>query len=304
MVCPPFCHQELQAHHPEFDGKLRTTSIGDIYEAVRASQETGVCNEMRETHPCQPFTGARSLVLTCARPFDLLLGIEASCNTTVMLEGGVMAKQNKKQERLKGAPTRENSQEFDGKIQRNVAKNVQYFIWPHIFLVILSKVPAITALHQVLVNSVDHLSGASFKLPHLQSYAPQALASDSLPPLKPRPQPSFFTHVFPLKSCPTQIPTCFKSTRFKLLSSCLQPCMVPPSLGVSSLSGDMLHALEECAWSSSLWLLVLGILAYPSGLRGKASVDMWFGFQGLPITSVPALGTFGFSNANLQDPPQ
>ncbi|KAJ7809543.1 hypothetical protein B0H14DRAFT_2865973 [Mycena olivaceomarginata] len=25
------------------------------------------------------------------------------------------------------------------------------------------------------------------------------------------------------------------------------------------LSGDMLHTLEECAWSSSLWLLVLGM---------------------------------------------
>ncbi|KAJ7883649.1 hypothetical protein B0H14DRAFT_3747130 [Mycena olivaceomarginata] len=43
-------------------------------------------------------------------------------------------------------------------IQRKVAKNVQHFVWPHIFLVILSKVPAITALHQVLVNSVDQMS--------------------------------------------------------------------------------------------------------------------------------------------------
>ncbi|KAJ7789288.1 hypothetical protein B0H14DRAFT_3162131 [Mycena olivaceomarginata] len=232
MVCPPFCHQELQAHHPEFDGKLRTTSIGDIYEAVRASQETVVCNEMRETHPCQPFTGARSLVLTCARPFDLLLGIEASCNTTVMLEGGVMAKQNKKQERLKGAPTRENPQEFDGK---------------------------------VLVNSVDHLSGASFKLPHLQSYAPQALASDSLPP----PQASAST--FFLYTCfPAQILS-HSNPHLLQVYSLQASVKLPSTLYGSSvfgrlivLSGDMLHALEECAWSSSLWLLVLDLHILPA----------------------------------------
>ncbi|KAJ7875129.1 hypothetical protein B0H14DRAFT_2568902 [Mycena olivaceomarginata] len=57
------CRKERRRAETELDGKLRTNSIGDIYAAVRA-----------------------------VRPS---LGIGASCNTTVMLEGGAMANKAK-----------------------------------------------------------------------------------------------------------------------------------------------------------------------------------------------------------------
>jgi hypothetical protein len=52
----------------ELDGKLRTNSIRDIYEAVRASQQTAVRSEMRDAN-CPP--APSPLVLTHARPFNL-----------------------------------------------------------------------------------------------------------------------------------------------------------------------------------------------------------------------------------------
>ncbi|KAJ7356936.1 hypothetical protein DFH08DRAFT_802884 [Mycena albidolilacea] len=139
---------------------------------------------------------------------------------------------------------------------------------------------------------------------HLKPWPQTPFPPSSPVPLKPRPQPSFFTHVFPLKSCPTQI-LCLSLQVYLLQAS----VKLPSTLYGSSVFGrlimlsgsiDILYYFDQmfimfrflsteystpCAGGVCMVIVFMATsprLAYSSGLRGKASVDMWFGFQGLP----------------------
>jgi predicted Fe-S protein YdhL (DUF1289 family) len=86
---------ERRTAETELDGKLRTNLIDDVYAAVGVSQQKAVWNEMRETHLYQPSTHADSPCAHSCKAVRPSLGIGASRNMTVMLQGSAMAKQAK-----------------------------------------------------------------------------------------------------------------------------------------------------------------------------------------------------------------